>query len=68
MSPRFSLSADDVKKTLRGLALTVGGAALTAAAQWLSSTDFGAYGPLIVVPVLGGVLELGRRWIADQSK
>lgn len=62
------LNALDIKKTSRLLVVVVAGAALTAAldfvAKWLTGADLGPYGPMIM-PVMSGLLELGRRYVAQ---
>ena len=48
------------KKIATGAALAGGGAVLTYLAQWLSSSDFGAWGPLVVA-VASVLLNIGRK-------
>jgi len=67
-SPAGTLNALDLQKTGRLLAVVVAGAAATAAldfiTKFLTGADLGPYGPMLM-PVISGFLELGRRYIAQ---
>lgn len=73
-SPRFSLNTIDLKSIGKGLLIAVTGAALTYVNGVVMQTDFTVhYNDLavnltpIVVAGWSGVVNLVRKWIADNS-
>jgi hypothetical protein len=48
MSKKFSLNKADLISLGKGLAITAGGAALTYLTAYFTSTDFGAWTPIVV--------------------
>lgn len=66
-APR-SLNVLDLKKTARGLVVTIAGAALVAGfdflSSWILNTDFGQYQLLVGFVISSGVIEIARRWVS----
>jgi len=54
MDNKFTFTKENGKKILKGILISGGAAILTYLAQFISSTDFGVYTPLVVA--LGGIL------------
>lgn len=69
-SPSGTLNVLDFKKTLRGLIVAVLGAVITTGfdflSNWLLSTDFGSYQILIGFVISSGIVEITRRYLAEQ--
>lgn len=73
-SKRLQLNSTDLRKTGRGLLVTLIGAALTYVGSIYLQIDYTAsisgtevnLTP-IAVAVIGAALELGRRWLTDYS-
>jgi len=60
------LDTTDLVKTLRTAALVGAAAAATHLADNLDALDLGTWGP-VIVPILAALLDLGRRWIKDNT-
>ena len=59
---QFTLTKENLIKIAKGAGIAVGGALLTYLAQFISSTDFGIYTPVVVA--LGGILiNAAREWL-----
>ena len=67
-SPSGSINSLDLQKTGRVFLVVVAGSAATAAldfiTSWLTGVDLGPY-RAILAPAIMGLLELGRRYIAQ---
>ncbi|NTU69324.1 hypothetical protein HGB13_00630 [bacterium] len=58
----FTFSKENLIKIAKGAGIAMGGALLTYLAQFISSTDFGIYTPVVVA--LGGILiNAGREFL-----
>ena len=65
-SKPFELSKADLIKLGTGLGIAVSGAALTYLSQFMASTDFGVYTPVIVAG-WGVVVNIVRKYLKDNS-
>ena len=65
-SLRFNINWVDVWKTVRGMLITVAGFALVIGGQVLVGIDLGVWN-VVVAPVAGGLIELGRRYMRNYS-
>lgn len=67
-SPAFSLSKEDWAKIFKGLLIVLGGASLTALADWLQilsdNVDFGAW-EAISIALFSTAINLIRKFITD---
>jgi len=67
-SPAFSLSRDDLIKIGKGALIVIGGAALTALADWLQvfsdNVDFGVW-EAISVAIFSTLINLIRKFVYD---
>jgi len=62
MNNQFTFTKENGKKILKGILISGGAAILTYLAQFISSTDFGVYTPLVAA--LGGILiNAGREFL-----
>lgn len=62
MQKSFSFDKETVKKIIKGAAIAAAGAVLTYLAQYVSSTDFGVYTP-VVVAVSSILINSGKEFI-----
>lgn len=77
-SPKFTLNGADIWKTVRGTLITLAAVVLTSVLSYVAAAyqdwnyvvcmdtlcfDF----RLLAIPVIGGGLEAGRRWLAGQK-
>lgn len=62
MQEAFTFDKETMKKILKGALIAVSGALLTYIAQYVSSTDFGVYTPL-VVSVSSILINAGKEFI-----
>lgn len=74
-SAKYQLNKTDLWKITRGFLVVLGGAVLTYASTIYLNIDYSfiANGKVIdlaplMVPVLGSLIEMGRRWITNYSK
>lgn len=65
-APSGQLDVESLKKLGMNLLIVSASAALTYAAEWASSADFGQY-KVFVVPILAGGIDAARRWLKDYS-
>ena len=65
-SAKMSLNQVDYLKTLRTLAIVIGGAVVSFALQQLQIIDFGQYQQVVTVIVVP-LLELARRYFTDHT-
>jgi hypothetical protein len=65
-STSLSINKEDVKKNAKIFGLGVAALAITFVADTLPAVDLGHFTPIAVVFVTG-LLDLGRRWLADNS-
>jgi len=65
-SKPLKLAQDDLTKLWKGLLLAVGGAAVVYLGEWVSSTDFGAFTPIVTA---GAAVALNflRKLITDTT-
>lgn len=66
MSQRFQLNKKDLKSLLKGLLITLAGAALTWALTVLPKLDLGQYTPFLV-PVLALLVNAGLKFITNEQ-
>lgn len=72
-SPRLALNKTDWYKTFRGLAITVLATIITyigaAYQDWQIVLPIGQGfdATVFIIPLIGGLLEIGRRFVADNS-
>ncbi len=76
-SKKFSINGLDIAKTIRGVLITFAAVAITAVLDHVANTYTGVdYNVCIsatscidlkflIVPLIGGILEIGRRWVTD---
>lgn len=74
-SKKFSINGIDVWKTVRGVLITLLAVAITAVIDYVSgvyqnanynlcvATNFCIDMKFIAIPLIGGIIELGRRWM-----
>lgn len=62
MDNKMTMTKDNWKKVGRGALIAMGGALLTYLAQFISSTDFGVWTPL-VVSIGGIIINMGREYL-----
>ncbi len=65
-SRAFSLNTTDLWKATRTAILSLAAVILLATGQWATTYDFGPLS-MLIVPVITGAVDLGRRWISDHS-
>ncbi len=63
-SARFKLDKSDLLSLLRGLGDVTTGAILTYLGEWVASTDFGDWTPLVVAG-FSLVSKFVRKWLKD---
>lgn len=77
-SPRFTINGADVWKTIRGALITLASVLLTAiiaavSSQYMDWTYNACLGAtcmdlrVFMIPVIGGLLEFGRRYLSNFS-
>lgn len=70
-SPAGTVNATDWRKTIRHSFVVIAGIAATAGLDQLNvvltNNDFGKWQLIVSMVVSSGLLELGRRWIADHT-
>lgn len=64
MNNQFTFTKENLQKVGKGILISAGAAVLTYLAQFISSTDFGVYTPVVVA--LGGILiNAAREFIKE---
>jgi len=61
---KFTFTKENLIKIAKGAGIAMGGALLTYLASFVSSTDFGAYTPMIVA-FAGILINAGREFLKD---